>query len=112
MTSTLIKNFSRLDVMFDDNETPVADLLPASSMQKRDSGTSVEGDKGSCRQDLVKVERAEDKKKSVILDDKKSEDDSGGNNSQDKVKQQPLDVDSEIKNDASAAAEIVSIIFL
>ncbi|KAH1110365.1 hypothetical protein GLYMA_04G080600v4 [Glycine max] len=107
MTSTLIKNFSRLDVMFDDNETPVADLLPASSMQKRDSGTSVEGDKGSCRQDLVKVERAEDKKKSVILDDKKSEDDSGGNNSQDKVKQQPLDVDSEIKNDASAAAEIV-----
>ncbi|KAL3013891.1 hypothetical protein AAZX31_06G078700 [Glycine max] len=106
MTSTLIKNFSRLDVMFDDNETQGADLLPASSMQKRDSGTSVEGDKQNCGQ-AVKVEQVEDKNKSAILNDKKSEDDSGDNNSLDKIKQQPLDVDSEIKNDASAAAEIV-----
>ncbi|TKY74579.1 Myb-related protein 3R-1 [Spatholobus suberectus] len=106
MTSTLIKNFSRLDVMFDDNETQGADLLPPSSMQKGDSGTSVEDDKENYGQ-AVKVEQVEEKNKSAILDDKKSEKDSGDSNSQDKIKQQPLDVDSEIKNDVSAAAEIV-----
>ncbi|ESW09177.1 hypothetical protein PHAVU_009G106700 [Phaseolus vulgaris] len=105
MTSTLIKNFSRLDVMFDDNETLGADLLPPSSMPKKDSGTSVEDDKENCGQ-AVRVERLEEKSKHAILDDKNSEKDSGDGNSQDKIKQ-PIAVDSAIENDVSAAVEIV-----
>ncbi|CAJ1973866.1 unnamed protein product [Sphenostylis stenocarpa] len=106
MTSTLIKNFSRLDVMFDDNETQGADLLPLSSMPKRDSGTYVEDDKENCGQ-FVKEEPVVVKNKSGILDDKKSEKDLGDGNSKDKIKQQTLDVDPAVENDGSAAAEIV-----
>ncbi|QCE16096.1 transcription factor MYB3R-1 [Vigna unguiculata] len=106
MTSTLIKNFSRLDVMFDDNETQGADLIPQSSMPKRDSGTSVEDDKENCGQ-AVKVELVGGKNKHAILDDKISEKDSGDGNSQEKIKQQPVAVGSAIDNDGSAAAEIV-----
>nr|KYP65183.1 Myb-related protein 3R-1 [Cajanus cajan] len=103
MTSTLIKNFSRLDVMFDDNETQGGDSLPPSSVHKGDSGASVEDNKENCGQ-AVRVE----KNKSAILDDEKSEKDLGDSNSQDEIKQQqPLDADSEIKNDVSAAAETV-----
>jgi len=111
MTSTLIKNFSRLDVMFDDNETQGADLIPQSSMPKRDSGTSVEDDKENCGQ-AVKVELVGGKNKHAILDDKISEKDSGDGNSQEKIKQQPVAVGSAIDNDGSAAAEIVSIVLL
>lgn len=111
MTSTLIKNFSRLDVMFDDNGTQGADLLPPSSVSKKDSGTSVEDDKENYGQ-AVKVERLEEKSKHAILDDKKSEKDSGDGNSQEKIMQQPVAVDSAMENDGSAAAEIVSIILL
>ncbi|KAK7410363.1 hypothetical protein VNO78_01087 [Psophocarpus tetragonolobus] len=103
--STLIKNFSRLDVMFDDNEAQEADLPHPSSMQIRDSRTSLEDDKENCGQ-VVKVEQVEEKNKSAVLDDKKSEKDCD-HNSQDKNKQQPFVVDSEIKNDDSAASEIV-----
>ncbi|XP_061376087.1 transcription factor MYB3R-1 isoform X2 [Gastrolobium bilobum] len=106
MTSTLITNFSRLDVMFDENDTQGADLLSPSSIQKKNSGTSVEDDKENCVQ-AFKVEQAEEKKKSAILNDKKSENDTGDSNSQDKVKQQPLDVDTKMKNDVNAVAEIV-----
>lgn len=108
MTSTLIKNFSRLDVMFDDNEAQGADLIPSSSMPKRDSGTSVEDDKENCGQ-AVKVESVGEKNKNAILDDKKSEKDSGDGSSREKIKQQPVSVDSAIENDGSAAEEIVSI---
>ncbi|XP_047148337.1 transcription factor MYB3R-1-like, partial [Vigna umbellata] len=106
MTSTLIKNFSRLDVMFDDNEAQGADLIPPSSMPKWDSGTSVEDDKENCGQ-AVKVESVGEKNKHAILDDKKSEKDSGDGSSQEKIKQEPVSVDSAIDNDGSAAEEIV-----
>ncbi|WVZ20843.1 hypothetical protein V8G54_008165 [Vigna mungo] len=106
MTSTLIKNFSRLDVMFDDNEAQGADLIPSSSMPKRDSGTSVEDDKENCGQ-AVKVESVGEKNKNAISDDKKSEKDSGDGSYREKIKQQPVSVDSAIDNDGSAAEEIV-----
>ncbi|KAK7311794.1 hypothetical protein RJT34_10156 [Clitoria ternatea] len=103
MTSTLIKNFSRLDVMFDDNGTQGADLL-SPSMQKANSDTSVEGDKENGGE--VKGEQVEGTNKSTILDDKKSEKHSGDCISPDKIKQEPLDVESKIKNDVTAASEI------
>ncbi|KAK7351474.1 hypothetical protein VNO77_10964 [Canavalia gladiata] len=107
MTSTLIKNFSRLDVMFDDNETQGADLLSPSSMRKmQQPGASAEDDKEN-RVPAFKVEDVEEKKKTVILDGEKSEKVSDDSNSQDEVKQQPLDVYSKMKNVGSTASDIV-----
>lgn len=100
-TSTLIKNFSRLDVMFDDNETPGADSLSPSSMQKRNSdSTSIEDDKENHGQDF-KVEQIEDKNNFAIVDNIKSEKDAGDKNSRDNIEQPPFDSDT---------AEIVSVI--
>ncbi|KAL2346906.1 hypothetical protein Fmac_000906 [Flemingia macrophylla] len=105
MTSTLIRNFSRLDVMFDDNETQGEDSLPPSSIQQGDSGTSVGDDKENCGQ-------AMEKNKSAILDDNQTEKNLGDSNSHDEIVQRQTlnNGDSEIKNDVSSSAETVSII--
>ncbi|KAJ1415711.1 SANT/Myb domain [Sesbania bispinosa] len=103
-TSTLTKTFPSLDVMFDDNEK--ADMLSTSSLQKRDSGASVyNDDKENCGKTL-KEKQVKETTKSAILEGKSSTRDAGDSNSQDKVKQQPLDVVSKMKIDADAA-EIV-----
>ncbi|XP_061336510.1 transcription factor MYB3R-1-like [Gastrolobium bilobum] len=78
MTSTLTKSFSSLAVMFEDNETQEVDMLCPSSSQKWNSGASVDDDDKENRVQVFK---------------------------EDKVKQEPLDVDSKMKIDA--AAEIV-----
>ncbi|XP_027355565.1 transcription factor MYB3R-1 [Abrus precatorius] len=102
MTSTLIKDFSRLDVMFDDNETQGADLLSPSSMQNMKAFSAEDGKENHGQSFRVEVE----KNKSAILDDKKSEKGLGDSNSPDKIMQQPLDVDSKM-NGVRTAADVV-----
>ncbi|XP_019414938.1 PREDICTED: myb-related protein 3R-1-like [Lupinus angustifolius] len=106
MTSTLIKDFSRLEVMFDDIETPEAVFLSPSSIRKKNSGISVEDDKENCGQ-TVKEEQIKEEKKSAILDDKRSELDTGDGISQEKGTQRFPDVKSGMKNDVNVTAEIV-----
>ncbi|KAF7830131.1 transcription factor MYB3R-1-like [Senna tora] len=103
MASTLTTHFSRLDVIFDDNDTCEADMLPPSSMQK--SGASVD-DKENCDPDL-KGQFVQGKNESTILSSRKSEKDISDNNSQDF--HQPLNLDSKTKIDAKidTAAETV-----
>lgn len=103
MTSTLIKNFSRLDVMFVDNETQ--HLLSPASVEKLNSGTSVEDDKENHRE-AIKVEQVEEKNESANLDDKKSEEDTDKSNSEDMTEQRPLDIDSKTTNDVIVAATV------
>ncbi|XP_019438403.1 PREDICTED: myb-related protein 3R-1-like isoform X1 [Lupinus angustifolius] len=106
MASSLIKDFSCLEVMFDNVETQEAVLPSPSSMGKKNSGTSVEDDKENCGQ-VVKEEQVLEKNNSAISDDKRSELDTGDSNSQEKSTQSVSDVKSEIKNDVNATAEIV-----
>ncbi|XP_054795038.1 transcription factor MYB3R-1-like [Prosopis cineraria] len=98
MTSTLTTHFSRLDVMFDDNEAQAANMLPPSSIQKNKNGTS-DDDKENYRPAL-KGEHLEGKKESNILRCKESEKDTDENT---------RDADSKMETDvdATAAAEIV-----
>ena len=105
MTSTLTKSFSSLDFLFDDNENQEADMLSPSSLQKWNSGVSVDDDKENCGQ-AFKGEQVKEKIKSAILDEKNSENGTVENNSQDNIKHP---VDSKMKKiDVDAAADRVS----
>ncbi|CAL0327291.1 unnamed protein product [Lupinus luteus] len=106
MASTLIKDFSCLEVMSDNIETQEAVLLSPSSMEKKNSGTSVEDDKENCGQ-AVKEEQVLEKNDSAISNDKKSELDAGDSNSQEKSTQLVSELKCEMKNDVNATAEIV-----
>ncbi|XP_027333780.1 transcription factor MYB3R-1-like isoform X2 [Abrus precatorius] len=91
MTSTLTKNFSSLDVMFDDNETREAGMPSPSSLQKQNTSASIENvDKEICRQ-AHKGEQVEEPIKSAILNEENIKKDTVDSNSKDNVKQQPLD---------------------
>ncbi|KAF7830132.1 transcription factor MYB3R-1-like [Senna tora] len=105
MTSTLTSHFSRLEVMFDDNETQKADMLSPSSTQKEKFGATVE-DKENCGSSL-KEEHAEGRNEYTILSNRNLEIEIRDSNSQDF--RQPLDVDSKTKVDIDidSAAEIV-----
>ncbi|KAK7293871.1 hypothetical protein RJT34_16748 [Clitoria ternatea] len=95
-TSTLTKNFSGLDVMFDDNESREADKRSPSSLQKQKTGVSgisvvsVDDDKEHCGQ-AYKGEQVEHLVKSAILEENNSQKETVDINSQDNVQQQPLD---------------------
>nr|URY18755.1 MYB protein [Zanthoxylum bungeanum] len=104
LTSCLARDFSRLDVMFDDGETNKASVMSPSSNQKRNSGSFAE--------DKENVHHAvgggqEDKDLSVIAEDKTSEKDCEGSNSQENMKPKTVDTDSKTKIDADAATAIV-----
>lgn len=94
MTFVMTSHFSRLDVMFDDNETREA-MLPPSSMEKENSGSTLEGN-GNCGQSL-EGEHAEGRNESALSSSRKSEKETGHNNSKMTV---DVDVDE--------AAEIVN----
>ncbi|KAK4277016.1 hypothetical protein QN277_015086 [Acacia crassicarpa] len=91
MTFTLTTHFSRLDVMFDDNETQAANVLPPSSLQKINNGAS-DDDKENC-EPAFKVEHVERKEESAILRCKESKKDTVNNS---------LDVDSKMETDVDA----------
>ncbi|XLR48294.1 hypothetical protein S83_032954 [Arachis hypogaea] len=93
-TSNLIKNFSRLDVMFDDSETQKADPLSPSTL-KENLGPSSE------------MEQVDKKNEPPMLDDNKSVNDKDASDFLDKTEQRALDVDSKRNDDVNTTVEIV-----
>ncbi|KAJ7958587.1 myb-related protein 3R-1 [Quillaja saponaria] len=83
MASTLTKDFSRLDVMFDDNEAQ-GGLLSPSSMQRKNSEASIK-DKNNCGEACKGEQEGENG--TAILNDRKSDNDLDNSNSQDKNRQ-------------------------
>lgn len=100
LTSCLARDFSRLDVMFDDGGANKASLLSPSSNQKRNSGSFIE--------DKENLSGGQEKDKDIIVKDKTSEKDFDGSNSQENMKPKTVDTDSKTKIDADAASETVS----
>ncbi|KAL9443138.1 hypothetical protein AB3S75_016488 [Citrus x aurantiifolia] len=99
LTSCLARDFSRLDVMFDDGGANKASLLSPSSNQKRNSGSFIE--------DKENLSGGQEKDKDIIVKDKTSEKDFDGSNSQENMKPKTVDTDSKTKIDADAASETV-----
>ncbi|XP_052297911.1 transcription factor MYB3R-1 isoform X3 [Citrus sinensis] len=99
LTSCLARDFSRLDVMFDDGAANKASLLSPSSNQKRNSGSFIE--------DKENLSGGQEKDKDIIVKDKTSEKDFDGSNSQENMKPKTVDTDSKTKIDADAASETV-----
>lgn len=99
LTSCLARDFSRLDVMFDDGGANKASLLSPSSNQKRNSGSFIE--------DKENLSGGQEKEKDIIVKDKTSEKDFDGSNSQENMKPKTVDTDSKTKIDADAASETV-----
>ncbi|MED6110735.1 hypothetical protein PIB30_045596 [Stylosanthes scabra] len=105
-TSNLIKNFSRLDVMFDDCETQKADPLSSSPLNKMNTGTSGGGDKENPEQSS-ETEQVTEKNGQSMLGDNKSGNDKDTTDSLDKTEQGGLDVDSKMKDDVNTTVEVV-----
>ncbi|XP_057718381.1 transcription factor MYB3R-1-like [Arachis stenosperma] len=93
MPSSLIKSFSSLDFMFDDNENREADMISPTSLQKWSIAVSVDDDKENCGQ-TVKDKQVEEKNNSANLDENNRENGTVKNSSQDSLKHQ---VDSKMK---------------
>ncbi|KAJ7965981.1 Myb-related protein 3R-1 [Quillaja saponaria] len=103
MTSTLARDFSRLDVMFEDNGSQEGGLLSPSAMHKRNSGASISDKENDG--EASKGEQVDGKNSTAILNDRKSDKDLDNSNLQDKNKQGIPHVSA--KSDVDAAAEIV-----
>lgn len=107
VTSCLARDFSRLDVMFD--ETSKATVLSPSSNWKRNSGSFIE-DKENLGHAVGGGGQEKDKNQSAVMEDRTSDRDCDGGNSQANIKQETVDIESKTKidTDADAATQTVS----
>ncbi|MED6144230.1 hypothetical protein PIB30_013837 [Stylosanthes scabra] len=102
MPSSLIKSFSSLDFMFDDNENQEADMISPTSLQKWSIAVSVDDDKENCGQ--TSKDKQEGKNKSAISDENNRDNGTVKNNSQDNLKNQAdskmkkIDIDADNDN--------------
>ncbi|EOY29679.1 hypothetical protein QUC31_020654 [Theobroma cacao] len=104
MTSSLTKDFSRLDVMFDESGTG-STSQPSQSEPKTHSGASVEEKENLCQ--AFDGERDNGGDRTESLDDKAQKKDSNGINSHGNMKKEACDIDTKAKTDADASNKVV-----
>ncbi|XP_022730274.1 transcription factor MYB3R-1-like isoform X2 [Durio zibethinus] len=104
MTSNLTKDFSRLDVMFDEGGAAKTSQVSPSE-HKTNSGVFIEEKENLCQ--AFDMERANGGDHSESLDDEAQKKDSSGTNSQGNIKKEAYDIDTKEKSDADASDKIV-----
>ncbi|KAL4295595.1 hypothetical protein GQ457_12G020600 [Hibiscus cannabinus] len=104
ITSSLTKDFSRLDVMFDENVTGNTSQVSPSE-HKTDTRASVEEKENLCQEFCGELGNGEDH--TEPLDDEAQKKDSDGTNLQGNIKNEACDTDAKDKTDAHASDKIV-----
>ncbi|KAL5850436.1 hypothetical protein ACOSQ4_008449 [Xanthoceras sorbifolium] len=103
LTSNLARDFSRLDVMFDEAGTHRGSILSPSFNQKKNSETLFEDKENLHHASGGGQEK--DKDLSLVSDGRPSHKDCDGSNFQGNIKQKLVDIDSKTKVDADVATE-------
>ncbi|XVE97548.1 hypothetical protein REPUB_Repub03eG0028800 [Reevesia pubescens] len=104
MTSNLTKDFSRLDVMFNESGTGRTSLVFPSE-HKTNSGVSIEEKENLCQAFDGEQENGGDHPESLDAEAQKK--DSNGTSSQGNIKKEACDIDTEDKTNADASNKIV-----